>query len=641
MRFEQVRIAKWRNFEGIQLDVPSEAKTLCLVGENGSGKSNILEFLSMAAHVIGISSGLDLPRGDPRQEEHEAEVVFRYTGSLGETIITETRRLQGESSESWDGSITLRSSRGSQVVLANGVEPEATAQQVGSRAVQVSSERHDDVNHLYLDANRAYPPKPVQVQEWVQAMQQDMLSPQFIYQQSFRPTKTLYGEWIKHMLMLEQQVAAEHVQAIRRAKARDDEPPVFDDPFDSYAKEVIEVLPHLKFSGVDPQSRTVRFDSAGQELAFDSLSGGEREIAFLIGQIERFGLRRGLLFVDEPELHLNPDLLRLWVTYLRDTVDEGQVWLATHAPEAVEVVASESVFVLSRKPSSRVVDSAVTLSDRPLLAALSATVGAPAFSLQDLEFVFVEGDLGRGERERFAKLTDRPLRMRFVEAGGCGSVLARLRFARDFAHELPQEVAFKAVLDRDFRSLREAVDLERQEDVHVLRVDEVENLFLQPELVGHFAERAGIDASALTLLQEASDRFAGRWVLRRATLRTELPQPTGGANRVAADLPWDAFVTDRAHAVEALVDSLRGADYDDGPLRRSLEGATAAYDDLRMALDRIWRECLGKEVLGVVAQRLGFTGTGFFEEHAVAAWESEEVSISEPLAALRSYLAQD
>lgn len=639
MRFERVRIERWRNFEGIELDVPSEAKTLCLVGENGSGKSNILEFLSMAAHVVGISSGIDLARGDPRQEEHEAEVTLRYTGILGESIVTETRRRLEGPAQAWDGSITLRSSRGSQVVVANGVGPEVAAQ-VGSQAVRVAQERHDDVNHLYLDANRSYPPQPVQLQEWVQAMQQDMLSPQFIYQQAFRSSKTLYGEWIKHMLMLEQQVATEHVQAIRRAREAEEEPPTFEDPFDSYAREVIQVLPHLRFSGVDSRSRTVRFDSAGQELGFDSLSGGEREIAFLIGQIERFGLRRGMLFVDEPELHLNPDLLRLWITYLRDTVDEGQVWLATHAPEAVEVVPPEAVFVLSRKPSSRVVDSAVTLGDRPLLAALSATVGAPAFSLQDLEFVFIEGESGRGERERFAKLTGRPLRVRFVEAGGCEGVLTRLRFAREFAHELPQEVAFKGVLDRDFRTFRDAVDLERQEAVHVLRVDEVENLFLQPELIAHLAERADIEVSTLSLLQETSDRFAGRWVLRRATLRTDLPQPTSDANRVAADLSWDAFTADRARAVAALVDSLPSFQDEDDALRRAFEIAAQAYDDMRTALDRVWRECLGKEVLGVLSQRLGFTGTGFFEEHAVAAWHRGEVPISEPLLALREYLGQ-
>jgi predicted ATPase len=57
------------------------------------------------------------------------------------------------------------------------------------------------------------------------------------------------------------------------------------------------------------------FDSSGVHLPFAELSDGEREIAFLVGQIERFKLRRGLLPIDEPELHLNPDLLRTWLQF--------------------------------------------------------------------------------------------------------------------------------------------------------------------------------------------------------------------------------------------------------------------------------------------------------------------------------------
>ena len=71
-----------------------------------------------------------------------------------------------------------------------------------------------------------------------------------------------------------------------------------------------KVLPHVVFTGVDSKKRTLLFDTTGLELSFDQLSGGEREIAFLIGQIDRFGLRQGLFLLDEPELHLNADLIR-------------------------------------------------------------------------------------------------------------------------------------------------------------------------------------------------------------------------------------------------------------------------------------------------------------------------------------------
>jgi predicted ATPase len=73
------------------------------------------------------------------------------------------------------------------------------------------------------------------------------------------------------------------------------------------------------------------FDCVGDQLKFEDLSDGEREIAFLVGQIDEFRLTRGLRPLDEPELHLNPDLFRAWLEFIVEGVSDGQVWIATHA----------------------------------------------------------------------------------------------------------------------------------------------------------------------------------------------------------------------------------------------------------------------------------------------------------------------
>lgn len=126
--------------------------------------------------------------------------------------------------------------------------------------------------------------------------QQDWDSPEFTRQWAYRPTRTLYEELMKYFLGVEERCATEYVTAIRRARDAGTLEPVFVDPFDGYKATLLEVLPHLRFVGVESsgQRRTPLFDSAGVELAFSRLSGGEREIAFLIGQIERFRLQRGL-----------------------------------------------------------------------------------------------------------------------------------------------------------------------------------------------------------------------------------------------------------------------------------------------------------------------------------------------------------
>jgi hypothetical protein len=111
-----------------------------------------------------------------------------------------------------------------------------------------------------------------------------------------------------------------------------------------------------------------------------------------------------LFLLDEPELHLNADLIRSWVAYLTSTVTSGQIWLATHSLEAVEAAGQQATFILERNPKTRKVDSLARLDTRPVLSALARAVGTPAFSISQLRFVFVEGEASVGERERFRNL---------------------------------------------------------------------------------------------------------------------------------------------------------------------------------------------------------------------------------------------
>lgn len=111
-----------------------------------------------------------------------------------------------------------------------------------------------------------------------------------------------------------------------------------------------KVLPHILIVGVDSKKKSLLFDTTGMELSFNQLSGGEREIALLVGQIDRFQLKHGLFLLDEPELHLNADLIRSWVAYLTGTVTSGQIWLATHSLEAVEAAGQQATFILGNLP---------------------------------------------------------------------------------------------------------------------------------------------------------------------------------------------------------------------------------------------------------------------------------------------------
>lgn len=638
MRVINLTITAWRNLRNVNLQVDVNAPLVCLVGENGAGKSAILELLSASAHYLGISHGLEIPRGNPFDEDHEFQLLVQVP-----TSEISLPHHEGAESQNWNGQLRLASRR--EAGQAFGIAVEAIgvaapfAQVYGQEVVNALRQRQE-TQHLYLDADRSYPPMQIEPHRYGEIWQQDWVDPSFTKQWAHRPTRTLYEEWMKYFLGVEERCATEYVTAIRRARDAGCPQPAFIDPFDGYAATLRHVLPHLQFVGVEHggQYRMPVFDSAGLQLAFSKLSGGEREIAFLVGQIDRFQLRRGLLLIDEPELHLNPDLLRNWLAFLRDTVNEGQVWIATHSLEAVEVAGPASTFVFERDPESRTVTAPALLSGRPILSALSAAVGSPAFAINRLRFVYIEGDRQSRERERFYAVCGDSNENRFLEGGSCLEVVRRLKDLKSLAAVTDEQLHIGGVVDRDFRTDTECADLLKDVPVHVLGCHEVENLYLHPEAVMVLLARSGrTPDDAKAIVRAAADSSAGLWIVQCAAAAFsrdhEVPRgalvPLSDAGRSVLHSEW---AVRRQASVSAI----------DVPLRTEWEALlNQTYDvfETDRLTDEWYRHCLGKQTLGKLAVDLGYRSAEPLERNVVALWDSGDVVRPEDLVALRAYVS--
>lgn len=645
MRVSRLIIRRWRNLRDVDLEADEDAALVCLVGENGAGKSSVLEVLSAAAHHLGISQGVQNSRGDVFAETHDLEITVRVPTTdlpLPETFTTDNGPQ--DLAARWNGELHLRSKRDQTTVeftISAGGFPATELELAKVLAASIVNALRDrqETQHLYLDADRAYPPTEIPLHEYGQIISQQWKDPNTTRQSAFQPARTLYTEWIKYFVGLDELESSKYVTAIRRARDQNQPEPRFEDPFANYANTVRAVLPHLRFAGVAKEPgrpRTPIFDSAGIELAFSSLSGGEREIAFLIGQIDRFQLRRGLLLIDEPELHLNPDLLRTWLAFLRDTIASGQVWIATHSLEAVEVAGPSATFVFERDPGSRLVAAPACLDGRPVLSALSAAVGSPAFAINRLRFVYIEGDRQSRERERFYSVCGEPHVNRFLEGGGCREVLRRLRDIESLAQESQEQLHVGGVIDRDFRSDSEVHDLHRDYPVHVLGCHEIENLYLHPSAIDVLLTRGQVSGTALTHIQTAADQHAGLWIADHAA--ANFPDDHDIPKHARSGLAGHSFAqimtgwnTHRDNSVQRMVDA------DKGQWRDLLDAALAEYKRLRTT-DDWYRKCLGKQTLGAITKVLGYRSTEILERHVVGLWNIGEVATPPDLDELRTYV---
>lgn len=640
MRIQHIKIERWRHFEGVQFSLPDSAPIVCIVGGNGTGKSQILELIAACAQRIGLTPGSENPRGDPFGEGALFEVGFAIAPNTIPNLDQDGAYPEGQlraDYATWDRTLVVSSNAHRGVHITAGGVDQARTISFANHTVNIIKQSAS-VHYLSLDADRAYPKVQIASHQLGEVFERDWEKTN--KQSSFRITRNLYDEWFRFLIGRENQENNKHIQAIRVARDAAKPEPIFVDQFANYKDAVRKVLPHLLFVGIDPQTRQIRFDSTGLPLTFDQLSGGEREIAFLVGQIERFGLKRGLLLVDEPELHLNYDLLRAWIGFLKDSVEEGQIWLATHSLEVVEVTGQDATITLQRDETSRRVTGAVPLSHQPVVATLSRAIGSPAFSISNLAFVMIEGEENIGERERFRLLCDMPPHVRFLEAGSCKEVVRRIQGLKDLAAASQQAIRIGGVVDQDWRSRQEQEEISAH-GVFVLGVHEVENFFLHPPTLQDFLSVNGGDPVKVQgILLAAADRRAGSWVFdsaRTGRRFRDCPEPSKAVRDYVHKLTWGDFAD-----IETCCDKiarLHGCldDEDIAALKSHLIARAKIYARKRDAGD-IWKVCEGKEVFRSIVSDLGLADEDAGERAITAVWSRRAELLPEELASLRNYI---
>jgi hypothetical protein len=646
LRVTRLSIQRWRNIRDITFEIPSDARLICLVGENGTGKSHILELLSYSAAYIGLSPGFAGRRGNPQQEEHEFSFVLDLAPNARHFLPQELPPHLQTTAAAWDGtlmvhSVAPRPHSPAPDLRAGGIENLEYAHQLAQHirsGVQTSSE----IYYLYLDADRAYPPKYVSSHEYADALRRDFSEISLKRQFASQGTTAMYDDWLRYLVARESQIAVEYTRKVRVAQEQEQPAPRFEDPFVGYKAALQSVLPHLRYYGAEDKQGAILFDSAGTLIPFPNLSSGEREIAFLVGQIDRYHLQNGLLLLDEPEAHLNSDLVRAWIAFLRDTVEAGQVWIASHALEAAEVAGPDATFVLERAAESREVTRVTSLHDRPAYQVLSAALGSPGFAISRLRFVFIEGDQQNRERERFHNLTGNQSRFRFIEAGGCRDVVRSADTVRQLARETGDQLSVTGVVDRDFRTDDEAAQYSAARRVFVLGCHEIENFFLHPSALSAILQRLDRNpAEAQGVIQAASDAFAGLWILDCAAFRSnELIVPASTARAHASALNWQKFSASPEEHVAALAAAQAKDTCAEDAVREMISAAYAEYAQLRESED-LWRFCIGKQTLRMVFRPLEFHSTSALERSVLRLWSDEQVTRPKELMELLQHLSGD
>jgi predicted ATPase len=106
--------------------------------------------------------------------------------------------------------------------------------------------------------------------------------------------------------------------------------------------------PRLQLLRVEPREGRplVWFQHGSAEVELYELSHGEQQAVLFAVTYHYLGLRRSLILIDEPELHLHPDEQLGFLTAFAALSDGGQIIAATSSPEIIKGIPRQQLILL-------------------------------------------------------------------------------------------------------------------------------------------------------------------------------------------------------------------------------------------------------------------------------------------------------
>lgn len=155
-----------------------------------------------------------------------------------------------------------------------------------------------------------------------------------------------------------------------------------------------DFLPGITFHAINKEHKQLLFQTVDGIVALEQLSDGYQNMAAWIGDLlfrvtETFKdfndplLARGLLLIDEIDLHLHPRWQRKLLAFIGDKLPNFQVVATTHSPLTAQQADSGELFALKRNADNLV--EVVPFNGSPKALLVNQLLMSPVFGLKSDE----------------------------------------------------------------------------------------------------------------------------------------------------------------------------------------------------------------------------------------------------------------
>lgn len=270
----------------------------------------------------------------------------------------------------------------------------------------------------------------------------------------------------------------------------------FPDPIDVFKRAFSQLLAPKVLINPDPKSQQLYYSFEGQTFPISSLSSGEREVVNIVFDFLLRSPSDCIVFFDEPELHLHPELSYKLIQTLKAIGQRNQFILCTHSPDIITASLDNSVvFVAPFKAEG--VNQAIPVREDDetniALKRLGQSIGIVALGKK---LVLIEGTVSSLDKQTYgAILRERFPNLVLVPSGGRGVIASFELLHEQVLNKTIWGVEFFMLCDRDAAPSRATNQPAGSARLKVLNRYHLENYFLDEkvlsEVFAHIGEREG------------------------------------------------------------------------------------------------------------------------------------------------------
>jgi predicted ATPase len=178
------------------------------------------------------------------------------------------------------------------------------------------------------------------------------------------------------------------------------------DPIKPYEELLNRLFPYYKFAdnNEDIPSNLFIEIPTGEVITFNDLSSGEKEVFFILSFFIRHNVENAIIVIDEPELHLHPELSRLLIRNMKSIRNGNQIWVATHNSEIIDEAGRDKVIYVARDLETRKAKFISGDEEQEALSLLKDMFGFSGYIGVAKNLVFLEGDNSSQDRKFYSTL---------------------------------------------------------------------------------------------------------------------------------------------------------------------------------------------------------------------------------------------